>query len=231
MKKKEMPRITTNLRKEYVKVPEVIQEASGIYINGKAFKSLLFTTDIAIIMNNNADAVLCVYPFTPHPAIIESVTAVSNEPVIAGVGGGLTSGARSANMALFAESHGCQAVIVNAPTSLETVEQINEMIDIPIIMTVVSEYANIEERLAAGVDIINVSGAQKTVEIVRHIREKYPDVPIIATGGKNEETIQQTIEAGANAIIYTPPSTAEIFSARLKNVRAKEREQFEGTQE
>lgn len=132
-KKQKMPRITTNLRKEYIKVPEVIQEASGIYINGKAFKSLLFTTDVAIIMNNNADAVMCVYPFTPHPAIIESVTAVSNDPVIAGVGGGLTAGTRSANMALFAESHGCQAVIVNAPTSLETVEQINEMIDIPLL--------------------------------------------------------------------------------------------------
>lgn len=94
-------------------------------------------------------------------------------------------------------------------------------------MTVVTEHADIQARLDAGVDVINVSGAQKTTEIVKHIRKNYPDVPIIATGGKNEETIRQTIEAGANAIIYTPRTTAEIFCERLKAVREKERTEYE----
>ena len=51
---------------------------------------MFFITDIAIIMNNNADAIMAVYPFTPHPAIIEAITSVSTIPVLAGVGGGTT---------------------------------------------------------------------------------------------------------------------------------------------
>ncbi|HCD09950.1 MAG TPA: hydrolase, partial [Thermoanaerobacter sp.] len=46
---------------------------------------------------------------------------------------------------------------------------------------------------------------------------------IIATGGPTEETILKTIEAGANAISYTPPTNAEIFSEIMDKYR-KERE-------
>lgn len=225
--KKNTPTVTTSLRKDYVKVPEIIQEVSGININGKKFKSLLFSTDIAIIMNNNADAVMAVYPFTPHPAIIESITGVSTIPVMAGVGGGTTQGSRCANMALFAEAHGCQAVVINAPTPIETIKMIDEAIDIPIIMTIVSEFTDIDERLEAGVDILNVSGASKTEEIVRDIRESYPDLPIIATGGPTEESISATIKAGANAITYTPPANGELFSQKMKKYREKEKTLFE----
>lgn len=228
--KKNAPVVTTSLRKDYVKVPESIQKASGIIINGTKFKSLLFSTDIAIIMNNNADAVMAVYPFTPHPAIIESITGVSTIPVMAGVGGGKTQGSRSANMALFAESHGCQAVVINAPTPIETIKMISESIDIPIIMTIVSEFEDIEERLDAGVDILNISGASKTDEIVRNIRKNYPDLPVIATGGPTEESIFATIEAGANAITYTPPANGELFSQKMEEYRKKEKSLFEKNQ-
>lgn len=226
-KRKEMPVVETNLRKDYIAVPDVIREASGININGKRFKAMLFTTDIAIIMNNNADAIMAVYPFTPHPAIIEAITSVSTIPVLAGVGGGTTQGSRSANMALFAESHGCLAVVVNAPTPIDTIEAINEVVDIPIIMTIVSEYTDIEERLAAGVDILNISNAGNTIELVKEIREKYPKLPIIATGGPTEESIKATIEAGANTITYTPPSNGKLFSKKMDKYRKKEKDDFE----
>ena len=39
-------------------LPSVIRRASGIIIMGRRMKSLIFTTDIAIIRNCNADAVL-----------------------------------------------------------------------------------------------------------------------------------------------------------------------------
>ena len=143
--KKGSPSITTDLRKHYVSVPEVIDTASGIIINGKRFRSLIFTTDIAIIMNNDADAVIAVYPFSPHPAIIQGITTVASMPVIAGVGGGITNGHRSANIALFAESHGCIGVVLNSPTPKETIREIDTMVDVPIISTVVSEYTDIHE--------------------------------------------------------------------------------------
>lgn len=225
--KKEVPVVETNLRKDYIAVPDVIRNASGINVNGKRFKAMMFTTDISIIMNNNADAIMAVYPFTPHPAIIQAITSVSTIPVLAGVGGGTTQGPRSANMALFAEAHGCLAVVVNAPTPIETIEAINEVIDIPIIMTIVSEYTDIDDRLAAGIDILNISNAANTAELVREIRSKYPKLPIIATGGPTEESIKETIEAGANAITYTPPSNGKLFSKKMDRYRKKEKDIFD----
>ncbi|MDZ7834483.1 MAG: hydrolase [Alkalibacterium sp.] len=227
MEKKKFPSVKTDLYHGYVEVPEVIRKASGILINGKRFKAFLFTTDIALIMNNDADAIMAVYPFTPHPAILQAITSVSTIPVMAGIAGGKTQGVRSANMALFAEAHGCKAVVVNAPTPVETIRKVNEVIDIPIILTVVSEYTSIEKRLKAGVDIINVSGASRTTAIVRELREKYPELPIIATGGPTEKSILETIEAGANAITYTPPTNGELFSRKMMDYRAIEKGRYE----
>ena len=51
---------------------------------------------------------------------------------------------------------------------------------------------------------------KNTPNIVRKIKEEFPDFPVIATGGPTEETIMRTIEAGANAITYTPPSNGDI---------------------
>jgi hypothetical protein len=44
-------------------------------------------------------------------------------------------------------------------------------------------------------------------------------VPIIATGGRTDESIQQTIDAGANSIVYTPPSNAQIFGDMMADYR------------
>ena len=43
------------------------------------------------------------------------------------------------------------------------------------------------------------------------IRKEFPTVPIMATGGPTEESIRATIEAGADAITWTPPSNGEVF--------------------
>src|SRR5699024_2246233 len=131
--KKHIPGVISDLRKDIVEVPEVITKCSGININGRKLKSFLFTTDIAIICNTDADAVLAVYSFTPHPGIIQAITSVAAMPVIAGVGGGKTNGARSANISLFAESLGATAVVVNGPTPVETIRMINNMVDVPVI--------------------------------------------------------------------------------------------------
>ena len=44
-------------------------------------------------------------------------------------------------------------------------------------------------------------------------------MPIIATGGPTDESITATIEAGANAITWTPPSCAEIFRGIMERYR------------
>lgn len=222
--KANIPGVISDLRKEIIEVPTVITECTGININGRKLKSFLFTTDIAIICNTDADAVLAVYSFTPQPAIIQAITSVASVPVLAGVGGGKTQGLRSANVSLFAESLGSIAVVVNGPTPLETIHLINETVDVPVVGTIVSEHADIQARIDAGVDILNVSGGPNTVAIVKKIRAQFPSIPIIATGGKTDEDIRATIAAGANGISWTPPATADIFKKKMDEYRQQELE-------
>ncbi|HFI0594131.1 TPA: hydrolase [Streptococcus suis] len=214
-----IPSVMSDLRQDIVQMPELIKECSGIRIYGRRIRSILFTTDVSIIANHNADAILAVYPFTPIPAIIKSIMMVASVPVLAGVGGGLTTGVRSANMSLLSESEGAYAVVVNGPTTVETIEEINKVIDIPIIYTVVSDKSDIKSRIEAGVDILNVSCGVETPKVVEKIRKEYPDFPIMATGGPTEESIRQVIAAGANAITYTAPSNGELFKGKMEKYR------------
>ena len=214
-----MPIIDSKLR-HTVKVPEEIYKVSGILVNGKRIKSLVFSTDVAVISNCNADAVIAVYPFTPTLQITKSIIEVSQKPVFAGVGGGTTSGPRVNNIALDAELNGATAVVLNAPTKTKFVQELSAMIDVPIVLTIVSVDEPLEERmLHSGASIINVSGGRKTVEIIKALRKIDKDFPIIATGGPTPETIRQVIEAGANAITYTPPTNGEIFKEMMERYR------------
>ena len=66
-------------------------------------------------------------------------------------------------------------------------------------------------RLEARASILNIACGLRTPDVVRKIRAAYPNVPLIASGGKSNDSICKTIAAGANAITYTPPSTQELF--------------------
>lgn len=222
MNDQKIPEVKGYLRNFMLHVPEPIYKCSGIRIFGRRIKSVLFSTDVSIIRNTNADAVIAVYPFTPQPVITQAVTIAADVPVFAGVGGGLTQGTRVVNLALHAEFQGAIGVVVNAPTSNEVIKQLKETIDIPVVVTVASADTDIAARLEAGADILNVSAAGKTVEVVRKIRAEFPDVPIIATGGPTDETIIATVEAGANAITWTPPSNGEVFKDIMEAYRRGE---------
>jgi 2-keto-3-deoxy-6-phosphogluconate aldolase len=214
-----IPEFEGNLRKFMLKVPESIYRASGIKVFGKRIKSLVFTTDVCIIRNVNADAIIAVYPFTPQPVITQSIMLAADKPVFCGVGGGITQGKRVVNVALHAEFQGAMGVVVNSPTSNEVIKEVRETIDIPVVVTVVSENENIAARIEAGASIVNVSGGAKTADIVKKIHNEFPSLPIIATGGPNEESIIETIDAGANAITWTPPTNAEILKKIMVNYR------------
>jgi hypothetical protein len=129
-----VPEIKGTLRSRMIDVPEAIRSASGIKIFGKRLKSFVFTTDIAVIKNNNADAIMAVYPFTPQPVITEVLVSASDVPVFCGVGGGLTMGKRVVNLALDAEFKGAMGVVVNSPTSNEVIQAMRDAIDIPIVV-------------------------------------------------------------------------------------------------
>lgn len=218
--KKYIPELATHLRKHSIIVPESIYQASGIRIMGTRIKSLIFTTDIAIISNNNAQAIFCVYPFTPQLNITTAVINSARAPVFAGVGGGTTSGERVVTLALNAELLGAYGVVVNAPMSTDMIRRLVDTVDIPIVATVGSKNENYLAKVEAGAGILNVSAAAGTPDLVRQIRQELgPEFPIIATGGPTDESILRTIDAGANAITYTPPSSGEIFHEMMVRYR------------
>ena len=219
---KYIPSYTGTLRSHSLTLPPCISDCSGIRIFGRRIKSLAFSTDVAIIKNINSDAIIAVYPFTPQPVISQAIISVSDVPVFVGVGGGITTGNRAVQLAIQAEEQGAYGVVLNAPTNNETITAIKRNVDIPIIVTVVSAHTDIQGRLAAGADFLNVSGASHTPEIVAEIRRNFPEVGIIATGGPTEQSIRDTIQAGANAITYTPPSNGDLFSARMEAYRHAE---------
>ncbi|MGG7165763.1 hydrolase [Clostridium ihumii] len=224
--RKYVPEFKGLLRSHMIELPKAIRDASGIIIFGKRLKGFVFSTDVAIIRNTNADAVIAVYPFTPQPIITESLLLASDVPVFCGVGGAITTGKRVTNLALDAEFKGAMGVVVNASTPNDVIKAMRETIDIPIIVTVVSEFDDIEGRIKSGATILNVSGAKRTADIVKKIREKHPEFPIMATGGPTEESIRETIRAGANAITYTPPNTGEILNEIM--IAHRKRYELEG---
>ena len=190
------PSYSGKLRNHMLMVPECINECSGIRIFGRTIKSFVFSTDVATIASVNADAVIAVYPFTPQ---------------------------RSVAQAMEAEHCGAYGVVLNAPVSADILRDIKSHIDIPVVATIVSATQDTEARIAAGVDILNVSAASETPQLVAALRARHPEIPIIATGGPKDETIRKTIAAGANAITYTPPDNgvllAEIMHAHRERYR------------
>ena len=209
----------SRLRHNILKMPAEIQKASGIVIFGRRFKSLLFSTDLAIIKNCDADAIFAVHPFTAQRSISHPIIQAANMPVFCGVGGGTTQGMRAVYLANDAESQGAIGVVLNSPIPNKDVRAIARVIDIPIVVTVANEHTNVGLRLKNGAAILNVAAGANTPAVVAKIRSQYPKVPIMASGGKTPEDILTTIEAGANAIVYTPPSSSELFKGLMAKYR------------
>lgn len=218
---KEVPSFSSRFRRHIVMVPEIINDCSGIRVFGQLLKSFIFSTDVAIIRNCNANAIIAVYPFTPQPLISHALILAADKPIFCGVGGGITGGVRSLELAVDAEFQGALGVVLNKPAPNSLIVELKDKIDIPVVVTIVSRRDDIKGRIASGVDILNVSGAENTPDIVRHIRNIDDRIAVIATGGKSDDTIAKVIEAGANAVSYTPPSTAELFKETMIRFRSE----------
>lgn len=206
-------------RKELT-TPEIIQNCTGLPFKNQIIKSLLFSTDMALIENNDADAVLAVYPFSPSPKIMKTLIEFSEKPVICGVGGGKTKGRKSLEMAMYAEQAGAAGVIVNIPFEDRDLEIIKKRISISILASVGSyDLHFLQNRINAGADVFHVTGGKFTGEIIKRITNQFPGFSIMATGGKNLKSLEDSISSGANAIVLTPPSNKDLFRLAMENYR------------
>lgn len=203
-------------------VPEEISQCCGISLFGRVLKSFVFSTDVVTIRNCNADAVLAVYPFTCQPAITEALMTAAECPVFTGIAGLTTRGQRSVDLARYSEMQGAAGVVVNATTEADVIRAVSQFVDIPVVVTVSSFDEFTAVRIAAGAQIVNVAAGKETAAVVRQVRQAFPGIPIMASGGKSGESILDTIAAGADAITWTPPSIAELEHDLMDGIRAPE---------
>lgn len=201
--------------------PEIIGgNCQGLLLKNENIKSFLFSTDMALIENNDADAILAVYPFPPSPKIIKTLIDFAGKPIVCGVGGGTTKGKKSLEMAIYAEEVGAAGIIVNIPFENKDIKKIREKISLPIIATVTSsDYDFLKGKIDAGVTIFHVSGGANTSKIVKEIADKFPDFPVMATGGKSLESIKESINSGSRAIVLSPPSNKDLFKTVMDKYR------------
>lgn len=122
-------------------------------------------------------------------------------------------------MAAVSEMQGAAGCVVNSPATAEMVEHITNIADIPVIATVVRCDDDAHAKVRAGAKILNIAAGKNTPQVLRELREHYPNLPLIAPGGKTPESIRETIAAGANAIIWTPPSAQQLQTDMMQRYR------------
>ncbi len=202
--------------------PEIINErCPGIKLGGKLVKSIIFSTDLAIIENTHCDAVLAVYPFAPSVKVMESLIRFTDKPVICGVGGGVTKGNFSLQVALEAEKLGAAAIIVNQPFPNNDLRKLAQKVKIPIISSASNININFAARLENGADIIHITGGKENHTIIEKLKSEFPYQPFICTGGKSLADIKNAVNSGAKAVVLSPPATADLFRTLMDNYRAK----------
>lgn len=213
--------IDGRLRKAPLRVPDNYEACTGFTLFGRRIRTLLYSTDVAAIRNSNADAIFAVYPFTAQPAITQALLTVAEAPLFVGVGGGTTTGRRAAELAAVSEMQGAAGVVLNSPATAEMVAQVAATVDIPVIATITRFDNEAAEKIQAGARIINVAAGRRTPEVIAELRAAFPALPIIATGGRDDETSAATIAAGANALIWAPPSVVELQRDMMVRYREK----------
>ena len=212
--------IEGRLRKAPLRVPDIYEECSGFTLFGRRIRSLLYSTDVAVIRNSNADAIFAVYPFTAQPAITQALLTVAEAPLFVGVGGGTTTGRRAAELAAVSEMQGAAGVVLNSPATTEMVAQIATTVDIPVVATITAFDDLAAEKVYAGARIVNVAAGRNTASVIAELRAAFPNLPIIATGGHDATAAQATVAAGANALIWAPPSVVQLQKDMMVRYRA-----------
>lgn len=211
--------VTSRLLGVHLSVPRAAHDCPGIKLLGRTVRSLVFSTDLVVIRNCDADAVLAVYPFTCQPAITQALVSTAGRPVLTGVAGSTTSGARSVLLAMESETQGVSGVVLNYGAVPELVASIAQTVDVPVVATITDWDDLARQKVSAGALVLNVAAGANTPQVVAAVRDELPYMPIIATAGPTEESARATVDAGADAISWTPPSLQQIEKELMARAR------------
>lgn len=194
------------LRTAPLHIPTSYERCQGFPLFGRRIRcSLVCSTDVATIRNSNADAIFAVYPFTAQPAIIQALLTVAEAPLFVGVDGKTTTGKRSTELAVISEMQGVAGVILNATATVDMVACCAASIDISVLITITHLNADVFDKIYAGARMVNVAAGRATASVAAQLCAAFPTLPIIVTGGPTEKSADAARQAGANALIWTPP--------------------------
>lgn len=200
-------------------IPRSIEYSPGLLLGEKRIKSVLLSTDLSFIQNLSADAIMIVNPFDKSNELDRVIIDFARRPVICDIGGGLLGEERSIRLATGALEAGASAVVLTKPTPPEIVARIRDEIDAPLVYTVMFDGEDIKALYQAGVDIFNISTGEFTPETVENVRELVPNSVIMANGGPHDSTIKATVEMGAEAIVFNPPTATEVLRSIFDEYR------------
>lgn len=204
-------------------LPEAIDECGGIQVGSNTIRSVLMSTDLSFINSIEADSVMAVHPFEKSEKMDRVIINFSQNPVFCDIGGGLLNQNKSISVARNSLGAGAAGVILSRPTPAEVVANIRSEINGLLIYTIMYDGEPVEDLSGAGVDIFSVSTGKFTAESVNNIKERIPNIPIMASGGPYNSTIRETIRAGADAIVYIPPTATEMMRSVFDGFRNSNR--------
>ena len=137
-----VPEYSGNLRANFIHIPKEIEEANGIRIFGRLIKSIIFTTDVAIIRNSNADAVIAVTRLHHNPSLLMPSSWVQMYPSLLELAE--LRGSRVLSLAIDAEQQGAMGVVLNSPPN-ELIASLKQNWKFQSLITIASEHADIKE--------------------------------------------------------------------------------------
>lgn len=205
------------------KIPDVSDESPGIHFGDRLVRSVLLTADVSYIHHLETDAVLGISPFDPSSSVNLALTSFCKKPVFCDIGGSYRHRKKAVELANEAEDAGAAGIVISRPVAPEVVGYIRERTSGNLIYTVMYLEDDIAGVIDAGVDMLNISTGKTTAETIEEIRQHFSEIPIMASGGPFESTIRETIRMGADAIVYNPPTAAEMLRSIFDDFRDSRR--------
>ncbi|MHC5354344.1 hypothetical protein ACYSNX_09205 [Myroides sp. LJL115] len=114
-------------------------------------------------------------------------------------------------MAVEAEQLGVSTVIVNQPFKNLDILKIKQRISIPIISSVSSLNFTFKERFESEVSFFNIMGRKNTIHIIDYLRENFPDIPFVWTGGKTMSNLSEVLDKKVYRVVLTSPPNGDLF--------------------
>lgn len=213
--------IENRISSSAARVPDIISCTSGITVQGRQLHSFAFTTDAAIIRKHQCRR---------HSRRISVHRRTSHHPGPTHRGPGPAVRRRGRwhhhRPARHPTRHdgrdaGCAGVVLNAPAPPSTVYDVARITNTPVIATVLTCDDELDEKIEAGASIINVAAGRRTPDVVQQIRQRHPSIPLLASGGSTDESMAETIVAGANALTWTPPNAQEMQRSMMMRYRGE----------